>query len=466
MLLDQEFATKLVPSALNGYEDGELFVESTMGSSMVMENGTLKNYHIHSHKGFGLRGIIQDQVVYAHSSDVTQGGLERASNTLDYYLKNLGSKKSVINVSLDSDRRSLYNQINPESNVEIKEKIDFIKQVERYLLSKDRSIKQMKLALLSNFQEVEIITKEGILVKDLRPIVRLSVFLILSNGIRIEQGVTSGGGRFTLQDLMKDSYWKPLAKKALKIAQIKLESIDAPAGEMPVVLGSGGAAVLLHEAVGHGLEGDANRKQSSAFSGLMGTQVASPLVTIIDDGTIPNHRGSLNYDDEGTPSSRNILIENGKLVGYMQDKMNSKLMGMQVTGNGRRESYMHTPMPRMTNTLMLKGKDKLEDLFYGIKKGVYAVKFAGGQVDTTSGNFVFLATESYLIEDGKLGAPLKDVTIIGNGPVAMKNVEAVANNYDLDDGGGTCGKAGQEVPVGMGQPGMRISSLTVGGTSL
>jgi TldD protein len=312
---------------------------------------------------------------------------------------------------------------------------------------------------------IEIIRAGGWRAADVRPLVRLNVAVVCADGDRMETGSTGSGRRAAYGDIFKPEYWKREADEAIRQALVNLESVAAPAGEMPVVLGSGWPGILLHEAIGHGLEGDFNRKQTSAFAGLMGQRIAAPGVTVVDDGTLPDRRGSLTVDDEGTPTSRTVLIEDGILREFLQDRMNARLMGVRATGNGRRQSYAHAPMPRMTNTVMLGGQHAPEEMIRSVKRGLYAVNFGGGQVDITSGKFVFSASEAYLIEDGKIGPAVKGATIIGNGPDALTKVEMVGNDMALDPGIGTCGKNGQGVPVGVGQPTLKLSGLTVGGTA-
>jgi TldD protein len=349
--------------------------------------------------------------------------------------------------------------------VEFTTKTRLLQEIDAYARAKDPRVKQVMASLAGNWQAVSILRPDGSRVGDIRPLVRLNVAVVVAEGDRMEQGSSGAGGRLAYQRFIDPTNWKAQVDEALRQALVNLGAVPAPAGEMTVVLGPGWPGVMLHEAVGHGLEGDFNRKKTSAFAGLIGQRVASPGVTVIDDGTIPDRRGSLTVDDEGTPSSRNVLIEDGILKGYMQDRLNARLMGLKPTGNGRRQSYGHAPMPRMTNTYMLAGDKDPQEIIRSVKRGLYAVYFGGGQVDITSGKFVFSAAEAYLIEDGKVGPAVKGATLIGNGPQALTKVAMIGNDMRLDNGIGTCGKDGQSVPVGVGQPTLRMDQLTVGGTA-
>jgi TldD protein len=342
--------------------------------------------------------------------------------------------------------------------------VALLSDIDAYLRAKDAKVRQVSASIAASWQVVEILRADGHRVRDVRPMTRLNISVITGQGDRQESGSFGFGGRMGFDDFLTSDSWKAGADDALRQSLINLDAIEAPAGTMDVVLGNGWPGVMLHEAVGHGLEGDFNRKKTSAFAGLLGEMVAAPGVTVVDDGTINNRRGSITLDDEGTPSAYNVLIENGRLVGYMQDRQNARLMGMKPTGNGRRQGYAHQPMPRMTNTYMLSGDKTPEEIIASVKKGIYAVSFGGGQVDITSGKFVFGCTEAYMIENGKLGAPVKGAMLIGNGPEAMKRVSMIGNDMKLDTGIGNCGKAGQWVPVGVGQPHLRMDQVTVGGT--
>jgi len=343
-------------------------------------------------------------------------------------------------------------------------KIDTLKEIDDFARSLDKRVIQVSASLTASLQEIEILRPEGTRVRDSRPLTRLNISIIVEQNGRRETGSSGGGGRYGLSGLLKADSWKATVQEALRIALVNLDAVPAPAGSFDVALGSGWPGILLHEAIGHGLEGDFNRKKTSAFAGLMGQRIAAKGVTVLDDGTIPDRRGSISFDDEGTQSGKNVLIEDGILVGLMQDRQNARLMGVEPTGNGRRESYAHTPMPRMTNTYMLGGDAKRKDIVAQIKDGIYAVGFGGGQVDITNGKFVFSCTEAYRVEGGKIGAPVKGATLIGDGATALKNIRAIGNDMALDPGMGSCGKAGQWVPVGVGQPTLLIGGLTVGGT--
>jgi TldD protein len=410
-----------------------------------------------------LRGIIADADSYAYSSILTIDELLNAANIV----RSLGSNannKIALHTTSPKITTPLYATDNPVLEGSFASKIALLSEIDQYIRAKSQLIKQVSCSLSGEWQAICIINKDGNISHDIRPLVRLSISVVVEKNGRIEAGSYGTGGRQSYLNYTKN--WQNHADEALRQALVNLESIPTPAAEMTVVLGSGWPGVLLHEAVGHGLEGDFNRKGTSAFSKLIGKQVASKGVTVIDDGTIANRRGSLNIDDEGTPTAKNILIEDGILQGYMQDKQNAKLMNVKPTGNGRRENFACTPMPRMTNTFMLAGKDKPSDIISSVKNGLYAVNFGGGQVDITSGKFVFSTSEAYLIENGKITQPVKGATLIGNGPDALTKITAIGNDLQLDAGVGTCGKAGQSVPVGVGQPTLCISNMTVGGTKI
>ncbi len=358
----------------------------------------------------------------------------------------------------------LYGEGNPIGSPTFEEKVKLLSEIDAYLRDKDPKVRQVTATVGASWQVVEILRADGHRVRDIRPMTRINISVVTGSGDRQESGSFGTGGRTSFNEFLTEESWRRGADEALRQALVNLEAQEAPAGTMDIVLGNGWPGVMLHEAVGHGLEGDFNRKRTSAFAGLMGEMVAAPGVTVVDDGTIDNRRGSITVDDEGTPSAYNVLIENGKLVGYMQDRQNARLMGMKATGNGRRQGYAHQPMPRMTNTYMLSGDKTPEEIISSVKKGIYAVSFGGGQVDITSGKFVFGCTEAYLIENGKIGAPVKGAMLIGNGPDAMKRITMIGNDSKLDTGVGNCGKAGQWVPVGVGQPHLRMDQITVGGT--
>jgi TldD protein len=455
--------TKIIQDSLLNMDEGELFLEYSQSEAIIFDDGRVKTATYDSSKGFGLRGIIADADSYAYSSILTIDELSNAANIV----RSLGSNannKIALHTTSPKITTPLYATDNPVLEGSFASKIELLSEIDQYIRAKSQLIKQVSCSLSGEWQAICIINKDGNISHDIRPLVRLSISVVVEKNGRIEAGSYGTGGRQSYLNYTKN--WQNHADEALRQALVNLESIPTPAAEMTVVLGSGWPGVLLHEAVGHGLEGDFNRKGTSAFSKLIGKQVASKGVTVIDDGTIANRRGSLNIDDEGTPTAKNILIEDGILQGYMQDKQNAKLMNVKPTGNGRRENFACTPMPRMTNTFMLAGKDKPSDIISSVKNGLYAVNFGGGQVDITSGKFVFSTSEAYLIENGKITQPVKGATLIGNGPDALTKITAIGNDLQLDAGVGTCGKAGQSVPVGVGQPTLCISNMTVGGTKI
>lgn len=461
--LDISRTQRVVKDALTGMDDGELFLEYVQSESVVLDDGRIKNASFNTDQGFGLRSVLGEATGYAHASQLSEEALLRAAATVRAV--DHGQKPVAVQEGgrFGSNVR-LYSDINPLQEVPFETKIALLQSVDAYLRQKDPRVKQVTVSLSGTWQAVSIIRPDGAMTDDIRPLVRLNVNVVVEQNGRMESGSHGAGERGGYAPYLLEQQWKGQADKALAQALVNLESRPAPAGEMPVVLGNGWCGILLHEAIGHGLEGDFNRKGTSAFAGLMGKQVASRGVTVVDDGTLPGRRGSLSIDDEGTPTSRTVLIEDGILTGYMQDRMNARLMGVAATGNGRRESYAHQPMPRMTNTYMLGGSARKDDMIASVKRGLYAANFGGGQVDITSGKFVFSASEAYMIENGRITHPVKGATLIGNGPDALTKVEAVGDDMALDDGIGTCGKAGQGVPVGVGQPTLLISCMTVGGT--
>lgn len=463
--LDRARTSGIVSDALNGMDDGELFLEYCQSESLSFDDGKLKSSSFNTGQGFGLRSVLGEASAYAHASELSEEAILRSTDTARAVKYGQGNINAKIAPAFGTNTQ-LYTDINPLKEVAFETKIELLQQIDNYLRARDPRVKQVSASLSGQWQAVQIIKADGRIAEDIRPLVRLNVSVIAEQNGRMETGSSGAGGRVAYKQYISETNWKKLADEALRQALVNLESIPAPAGEMQVVLGSGWCGVLLHEAIGHGLEGDFNRKGTSAFAGLLGKQVASKGVTVVDDGTIPDRRGSISIDDEGTPSSRNVLIEDGILTGYIQDRLNARLMGMKATGNGRRESFSCQPMPRMTNTYMLGGDAKREDIIASVKRGVYVAHMGGGQVDITSGKFVFSASEAYLIENGKIMAPLKGATLIGNGPDCLTKVLAIGNDMALDDGIGTCGKAGQSVPVGVGQPTLLVDSLTVGGTQV
>ena len=453
-----------VSNTLTETDFGELFLEHTISESFSLENSRIRSTTFNTTQGFGLRAVVGESIGYAYSNDLTINALSLASDKIKT-VKNLNLSGNK-NLSNSLNKNNLYKTENPIMSKTSKEKAELLDKIDIYARKKDSRVRQVIAALSASWQAVEIILPDGTEISDLRPLVRLNISVMLQNNNgRMESGTFGFGGRFDYNTLFENNNWENAINEAIRQADVNLNSIPAPMGEMPVILGPAWCGVLLHEAVGHGLEGDFNRKESSAFSGLIGQKVAAKNVTVVDDGTIPLLRGSINIDDEGTPSQRTVLIENGILKAYMQDKMNAKLMKTKSTGNGRRESFMYVPYPRMTNTFMLEGDNSFEEMISSTKKGIYAVNFEGGQVDITSGKFVFSASEAYLIENGKIIAPVKGATLIGDGKTVMNNIEMLAKDLNMDKGVGTCGKAGQSVPVGVGQPSLKISALTVGGTT-
>ncbi|MEP2829983.1 metalloprotease TldD [Parvibaculum sp.] len=460
--LDRDRVTGLVGDTLNGADDGELFMEFRQSEALGFDDGRLKTASFDTNQGFGLRCVAGESTGYAHASDLSEAALKRASEAVT------AVKTGHSGVSAEGPARTnthLYTDENPLGAQSFEEKVKLLAEIDAYARAKDARVQQVSASLAGEWQAVEIIRADGSSLRDVRPLVRLNVAIVAGDGDRQETGSFGVGGRMGYETFIDPLKWRAQVDEALRQALVNLESVPAPAGEMDVVLGPGWPGILLHEAIGHGLEGDFNRKKTSAFAGLLGQRVAAPGITVVDDGTLADRRGSLTIDDEGTPTSRTVLIEDGILKGYMQDRLNARLMGMAATGNGRRESYAHQPMPRMTNTYMLSGNHEADEILSSVKKGLYAVSFGGGQVDITSGKFVFTCTEAYLIENGRIGAPVKGATLIGNGPDVLTRVTMVGNDMKLDPGIGTCGKGGQGVPVGVGQPTLLVKGLTVGGTA-
>ena len=458
---DEASVQAVLKETLAGADDGELFIEHAQAESLSFDNGRLKGGSFNTDQGFGLRAVAGEAVGYAHSGEMSLAALKRASDAAGAVAR--GHSGTYAEPPQGTNRR-LYGAENPIGSPTFEEKVKLLTEIDTYLRAKDPKVRQVTASVAASWQVVNILRADGHRVSDVRPMTRINISVVVGEGDRQESGSYGMGGRQVFGDFLTQESWRFGADEALRQALVNLEAVEAPAGTMDVVLSSGWPGVMLHEAVGHGLEGDFNRKKTSAFAGLLGEQVAARGVTVVDDGTIDNRRGSITVDDEGTPSAYNVLIEDGKLVNYMQDRQNARLMGMQATGNGRRQGYAHRPMPRMTNTYMLSGDKSPEEILTSVKKGIYAVSFGGGQVDITSGKFVFGCTEAYLIENGKVGAPVKGAMLIGNGPDAMKRVSMVGNDTRLDTGIGNCGKAGQWVPVGVGQPHLRMDQITVGGT--
>lgn len=463
--MDKPRVARMVASALEGMDDGELFLEYSQAESLSFDDGKLRNASFNTSQGFGLRSVLGEASAYAHASELSEDAISRAIATARAVHYGQSGVQALSQPPFGTNRQ-LYSDTNPLKEVPFEHKVELLQQIDAYARSKNPHVKQVSASLSGHWQAVQIIKADGRIAEDIRPLVRLNVNVLVEKDGRMETGSAGSGGRTGYGQYIGEAAWKKLADEALRQALVNMESVPAPAGEMPVVLGAGWCGVLLHEAVGHGLEGDFNRKGTSAFAGLMGKQVAAKGVTVVDDGTLPNLRGSVSVDDEGTPSSRTTLIEDGILTGYLQDRLNARLMNMRASGNGRRENFTCQPMPRMTNTYMLSGHSKPADIIASVKRGVYMAHLGGGQVDITSGKFVFSASEAYLIENGKITSPLKGVTLIGNGPDALTRVRAIGDDSCLDDGIGTCGKAGQSVPVGVGQPTLLVDGLTVGGTAI
>ncbi|MAH85368.1 MAG: metalloprotease TldD [Rhodospirillaceae bacterium TMED8] len=461
--MDRSRVERIVDDALNGADDGELFLEYCQSESVVFDDGKIKNAAFDTTQGFGLRAVLGQATSYAHASELSEEALKRATKTVKAVHR---GKDGVMAIEPAGTNSSLYGDKNPLGEASFETKVDLLSEIDTYARSCDERVKQVSASLSGEWQAVQILRAGGFRVADIRPLVRLNVTVVVEHDGRMETGSFGAGGRTGYGIYLDAKTWKSAVDEALRQALVNLEAVPAPAGEMPVVLGPGWPGILLHEAIGHGLEGDFNRKKTSAFAGLLGERVASHGVTVIDDGTIAERRGSLSIDDEGTPTLPTTLIEDGILKSYMQDRMNARLMGVSATGNGRRESFAHSPMPRMTNTYMLSGNHTPEEVLGSAKNGVYAVAFGGGQVDITSGKFVFSCTEAYMIENGKIGAPVKGAMLIGNGPDILTRVSMIGDDMKLDPGVGTCGKEGQGVPVGVGQPTLKIDNLTVGGTSL
>ncbi|WP_227271285.1 metalloprotease TldD [Roseobacter weihaiensis] len=460
--LDREAAQKVLRAATDGADDGELFLERRRSEALVFDDGRLKTASYDASEGFGLRAVRGEVAGYAHSTELTEAALKRASETARLAVGDGGGTWAD---APNPTNTRLYTDEDPIAGASFPVKIDTLREIDAFARGLDPRVVQVSATVAASLQEIEILRPDGQAVRDVRPMTRVNVSVIVEENGRRESGSTGGGGRVGLDGLLDPADWQAKTREALRIACVNLGAVAAPAGVMDVVLGPGWPGILLHEAIGHGLEGDFNRKGSSAFAGLMGERIASKGVTVLDDGTIPDRRGSLTVDDEGTPSGKNTLIEDGILVGFMQDRQNARLMGVAPTGNGRRESYAHAPMPRMTNTYMLGGDTDPADIVASLKDGIYAVGFGGGQVDITNGKFVFSCTEAYRVENGKVGAPVKGATLIGDGATALKHIRAIGNDMALDPGMGNCGKAGQWVPVGVGQPTLMIGGLTVGGSA-
>jgi len=461
--IDRSAIEAVLKESIGKAQDGELFLEYAETEALVFDNGRLKTGSFDAREGFGLRAVDGEVTAYSHSGDMSEAGLKRASGAVRAIASGHGG--SFADPPRGTNRK-LYGDANPILTPTFEEKVKLLEEMDAYARGLDDAVRQVSISLAASWQIVEILRPDGHFVRDVRPLVRASVSIVAGKGDRQETGSFGFGGRTSYDEYLTPDRWQYAVGEALRQANVNLEAVPAPAGSFDIVLGPGWPGVMLHEAVGHGLEGDFNRKKSSAFAELMGQQVAAKGVTVVDNGIMEERRGSISVDDEGTATNETILIEDGVLVGYMQDRQNARLMGVTSTGNGRRQSYAHQPMPRMTNTYMRNGNHEPDEILSSVKDGIYAVSFGGGQVDITSGKFVFNCTEAYEIKDGKVGRPLKGANLIGNGPNAMQRVTMVGNDLELDTGIGNCGKAGQWVPVGVGQPTLRMNQVTVGGTGV
>ena len=459
--LDPEGARRLAATHLAAHDDGELYLQYSASESFGFDDGRLKTADYNTASGFGLRGVTGETTAFAHANEISAAAIDRAAATL----KLLDPAKGMPAPPPPRTNQAMYISDDPLSLVPFAEKVALCQRIDAAARARDPRVAQVAVSLAASWSVIDIVRADGFVAHDVRPLVRLNVQIVAQDGDRRETGYHGLGGRYLYDHLFDETVWNRAIDIALSQALTNLQSVAAPAGEMPVVLGPGWPGVLLHEAVGHGLEGDFNRKGTSAFSGRIGERVAAPGVTVVDDGAIHDRRGSLTIDDEGTPTRRNVLIEDGILKGYIQDRLNARLMGVEPTGNGRRESFAHAPMPRMTNTFMLAGNDDPSELVERVKDGIYAKSFGGGQVDITSGKFVFSCTEAYRIRGGKIAEPIKGATLIGDGPTVLTRVRGIGNDLALDEGVGICGKGGQSVPAGVGQPTLLIDGLTVGGTA-
>ena len=445
-------------------DDGDIYFEYLVGEAISLEDGVVKKASKSISQGAGVRAMVESRTGYGYSDDITVENLALAARTARAIASESHQSGAVAVGQPHLSPHDLYPVQTFPTDVPAEAKIDLLLKIDQIAKAYDPRITKVFASLASQQKIILIATAEGLVVGDILPLVRLSVSCIAEDGNNRQTGTHGGGGRYEFAHVLEGNHYERFAREAARQAIVNLDAVDAPAGYLDVVLGPGWPGVLLHEAIGHGLEGDFNRKKVSAFSGRLGERVAAPAVTVVDDGTLPGRRGSLNVDDEGTPTGRTVLIEHGILRGYLQDRLNARLMGLPLTGNGRRESYAHIPMPRMTNTFMLPGETDPEEIIRSVKHGLYAVNFGGGQVDITNGKFVFSASEAYVIEDGKVTRPVKGATLIGNGPDVLTRVSMVGNDLQLDEGVGTCGKDGQSVPVGVGLPTIRVDGMTVGGT--
>lgn len=460
--LDASITQNLVNDALTGMDDGELYMEFCQSEAFSFDDNRLKSASFDTTQGFGLRGVVGESTGYAHANEISQASIKRATESVQAVRSGTSGEMSLSPVRTN---KQLYTDESPIGGIAFGEKVRLLENINEYARAQDSRVRQVSCSVVGSWQAVEIVRSGGEIIRDIRPLVRLNVSVVMGDGDRQEVGTEGAGGRRGYDFLFDQDHWQSQVNEAIRQGDVNLRAVAAPAGEMQVVLGPGWPGVLLHEAIGHGLEGDFNRKGTSAFAGLMGERIAAKGVTIVDDGTLEGLRGSLTVDDEGTPTERTVLIEDGILVNYMQDRLNARLMGEKATGNGRRESFAHQPMPRMTNTFMLAGDKDPAEILASVDDGIYAVNFGGGQVDITSGKFVFSCTEAYRVKGGKIMEPVKGATLIGNGPDVLTRVGMIGNDLKLDPGVGSCGKGGQTVPAGVGQPTLRIDGLTVGGTA-
>ena len=461
--MDRGAAERRVADTLSGCDDGELFLEYRESEAISLDDGRIRSASFDTMRGFGLRAVAGEGAGFAHSGEISEAALARAACAVTAVRAGHNGEWAA---APQAAGPRLYSDQNPLLAMAFARKTALLMELDAYARGRDARVVQVSASITGEWQAVQIMRADGVRVADLRPLVRLNVNVVVEQDGRRESGGHGLGGRFGYDRVLDEATWQGAVDEALRGALLNLDAVPAPAGEMEVVLGPGWPGILLHEAIGHGLEGDFNRKGTSAFAGLLGKRIGSPGITVVDDGTLADRRGSITVDDEGTPSGRTVMIEDGVLTGFIQDRQNARLMGVKPTGNGRRQSHAHAPMPRMTNTIMLGGGHAPEEILRSVKRGLYAVNFGGGQVDITSGKFVFSAAEAYLIEDGRVGAPVKGATLIGNGPDALTKVGMVGNDSAMDPGIGTCGKNGQGVPVGVGQPTLKMMGLTVGGTAV
>ena len=461
--VDLAQARAVLEDALHGADDGVLFLERSESEGLLFDDGRMKSASFDTTEGFGLRAVAGETAGYAHASEVSLTALRRAADAAKL------AKRGYSGTAAEAPRatnQKLYADADPVGGLAFSAKAALLQEIDAFARARDSEVVQVSVSIAGERRQIEILRADGRFLRDIRPLARLNVSVTLERGGRRETGTSGAGGRAAFDVWITPDSWKAQVDEAIRMAKVNLEAVACPAGEMEVVLGAGWNGVLLHEAVGHGLEGDFNRKGLSTFSGRVGEQVAAKGVTVFDDGAIPDRRGSLTLDDEGTPTERTVLIEDGILVGYMHDRMSARLMGARATGNGRRQSYAYPPMPRMTNTAMLGGDTPRAEMIKETKRGLYCANLGGGQVDITNGKFVFQCTEAYLIEDGRITTPVKGATLIGDGPTALTRITAIGDDFAFDPGIGVCGKAGQGVPVGVGQPSVKLAGLTVGGAAI